>query len=126
MESCRADRSGSPSVTSVKVKSCSSFKACDGRNSTAMGRPGRFGTELFQKPEAASTAIPLPQQRIERTGDLALAAVRPRRLRARCPGVDVEMRPGLRRADEAIEEQRGGDRAGEAAADIVDVRGFRF
>ena len=77
--------------------------------------------ELFQRTAEVSTAIPLAQQGIERTRHLAFAAVRARGLRARRPGIDVEMRPGLGGGDEAVEEQRGRDRSGEAAAHIVDV-----
>src|SRR5688572_24558737 len=107
MESWRAERSGSPSVTSVKAKSCNSFKACDGRISTAMGAtPDRFGAELFQMLARQSTAVAFLQQRIECAGDLALSALGAPGLCARRPRKDVEMRPGLRGSDEAIEEER--------------------
>src|ERR1044072_4870347 len=101
IDSWRAERSGSPSVTSANAKSCSSFKACDGRSSTAIrARPDRFGTELFQNgsPSSSSTScrnlffawgcfaiffrraarglgVPFLEQRIERARNLALAAV---------------------------------------------------
>src|SRR4051812_18528806 len=74
--------------------------------------------------ERSLAAIAFLEQGIERARRLALAAVRPRRLRRLCPAIDVEMRPGPGGRDEAVEEQRGRDRAGKAAADIVDVGGF--
>ena len=51
-----------------------------------------------------SSAVPLAQQLIERAGSLALAALGPCGLRRRRPGVDVEVQPAFRGADEALED----------------------
>ena len=58
----------------------------------------------------------LLHQREQGARRLHLAALRAVRARARVPRVDVKMRPGFGVGDEALQEQRRGDRAGERAA----------
>src|SRR5690349_21176492 len=61
------------------------------------------------------SAIAFAQKFVERAGALAFAAFGTARLRRRRPGEDVEMQPAPGVLDEALQEQRAGDRTGEAA-----------
>ena len=63
--------------------------------------------------------VPLPQQRIDRARAVRLGAFAAAGLGAVAPGGDVEMHPGLGLGDEAVEEQRRGDRARIAVVGIV-------
>src|SRR3984885_3751893 len=74
-------------------------------------RPPQGGGWLFP--------VPLPQQRIDRTRAVGFGAFAAAGFGAVAPGGDVEMRPGLGLGDEAVQEQRGGDRAGIAVIGIV-------
>src|SRR5262249_15613187 len=58
----------------------------------------------------------LTQQLEEGARTLAFAALGSRRLCSGSPGVDVEMQPLPGLSDEALQEQRAGDRAGKGAA----------
>src|SRR3954453_9560594 len=71
-------------------------------------RSGRAGVRR-------GSSIAFAQELVERARCLAFAALRPRRLGRRRPAVDVDMQPGFRRLDEALQEQCAGDRAGETA-----------
>src|SRR5579872_6835534 len=61
------------------------------------------------------SAIAFAQQLVERAGALAFAAFGTARLRRWRPGINVEMQPAPGMLDEALQEQRAGDRAGKAA-----------
>src|SRR5690606_28662191 len=79
------------------------------------GRHFRYDTVSFPGRKAAASGRRLAQVMVERADGLRLAAdgrMRPLGLR---PAVDVEMRPALVAGDEALEEQRRGDRARHAA-----------
>src|SRR5262245_8671981 len=68
------------------------------------------------------SAIARYQQRVERARCLALGTLGPAGLGGLVPGEDIAMQPRLGRADEAPQEQRGGNRAAEiAGGDVVDV-----
>src|SRR6266699_550620 len=57
------------------------------------------------------SSIAFAQQSVDGARGLAFAAFGPRRLCRRRPAVDVEMQPTLGVLDEALQEQRAGDRA---------------
>src|ERR1700716_4321727 len=82
-------------------------------------RSGRAGVRR-------GSSIALPEQFVDGARSLAFAALGPRRLRRRRPAVDIDMQPAFRILDEALQEQRAGDRAGEGArrrvVDIGDLR----
>ena len=61
------------------------------------------------KTELARRAEPLRQQFEQGPRRLHLTALRAMTARRRIPGVNVEMRPGLRIRDETLQEQSGGD-----------------
>src|SRR5688572_21555072 len=61
------------------------------------------------------STISLLEVAINSTDALVGAAERPARFGFRGPTVDVEVRPSLGLLDEALEEQRSRDRAGESA-----------
>src|ERR1700726_3177543 len=78
-------------------------------------RSGRAGVRR-------GSSIAFAQKSIECAGGLAFAALGARRLGGRRPAVDVEMQPAFGALDEALQEQRAGDRAGKGAARrVVDV-----
>src|ERR1700738_175728 len=83
-------------------------------------RSGRAGVRR-------GSSIAFAQQLVDRTRGLAFAALGPRRLCRRRPAVDIDMQPvgGVR--DEALQEQRAGNRAGEVARRlVVDVGDLRI
>src|SRR5260370_10994235 len=61
------------------------------------------------------SSIAFAQQFVDRARGLALAALRTRRFCRGRPAVDVDMQPVPGMLDEALQEQRAGDRAGKAA-----------
>src|SRR5882724_2861222 len=71
-------------------------------------RSGRAGV-------VRGSSIAVAQQFVDGACGLAFAALRSRRFGRRRPAVDIDMQPALRGFDEALQEQRAGDRAGEAA-----------
>src|SRR6195256_893564 len=71
-------------------------------------RSGRAGVRR-------GSPIALPEQFIDRARGLAFAALGPRRLCRRRPAVDIDMQPAFGVLDEALQEQRAGDRAGKRA-----------
>src|SRR5450755_4212318 len=73
------------------------------------------------------SSIAFAEQFEDRARGLAFAALGPRRLRRRRPGIDVEMQPAFGAFDEALQEQRAGDRAGKAAGGrVVEVGDLRI
>src|ERR1700730_13035480 len=83
-------------------------------------RSGRAGV-------TRGSSITFAQQFVDRTRGLAFAAFRPRRFRRRRPAIDIDMQPAFCRLDEALQEQRAGDGACEAAGwRVVDVGHFRI
>src|ERR1700730_8747167 len=78
-------------------------------------RSGRAGVRR-------GSSIAFPEQFEARARGLTLAAFRAPRLRRWRPAIDVDMQPAFRGLDEALQEQRAGDRAGKGAARrVVDV-----
>src|ERR1700692_202474 len=78
-------------------------------------RSGRAGVRR-------GSSIAFAQQFVDGARGLAFTAFRPRRLRRRSPAVDVDMQPAFCALDEALQEQRAGDGAGERARRcVVDV-----
>src|SRR3984885_8539534 len=74
-----------------------------------------------------SSSIAVAQETVDGARRLAFAALGAPRFGGRRPSVDIDMQPTLGRFDEALEKQRAGDRAGEAAGRrIVDVGDFRI
>src|ERR1700704_3062249 len=69
-------------------------------------RSGRAGVRR-------GSCIAFAQQFVDGPRGLAFAALRARRLRRRCPAVDIDMQPAFRLLDETLQEQRAGDGAGE-------------
>src|SRR5690348_17176350 len=61
------------------------------------------------------SAIAFAQELVDCARGLAFAALWPRRLGRRRPGVDIEVQPAPRVLDKALQEQRAGDRAGKGA-----------
>src|SRR6201996_4424745 len=83
-------------------------------------RSGRAGVRR-------GSSIALAQDVIDRPGGLALAAFGPPGFGRRCPAVNIDMQPAFGGLDKALQKQRAGDRAGEAARRrVVDVRDFRI
>src|SRR5260370_24687349 len=83
-------------------------------------RSGRAGVRR-------GSSIALAHQFVDRARGLAFAPLGPRRLRRRRPAVDIDMQPAFRILDEALQEQRAGDGAGERARRrVVDVGDFRI
>src|ERR1700688_4660190 len=83
-------------------------------------RSGRAGVRR-------GSSITFPEQFVDRARGLAFAALRSSRLRRRRPAVDIEMQPAFRALDEALQEQRAGDRAGKRARRrVVDVGDLRI
>src|SRR5260370_18156145 len=83
-------------------------------------RSGRAGVRR-------GSSIAFPEQFVDRARGLAFAALRPSRLRRRCPAVDIEMQPAFRGLDEPLQEQRAGDRAGKRARRrVIDVGDLRI
>src|SRR3954470_21538777 len=82
-------------------------------------RSGRAGVRR-------GSCIAFAQQFVDGSRGLAFAALRARRLRRWRPAVDIDMQPAFRLLDEALQEQRAGDGAGERAGrrivDIADLR----
>src|SRR6186713_1841688 len=73
------------------------------------------------------SSIAFAQQLVDRARGLAFAAFRARGLCGRGPAVDIDMQPAFGIGDEALQEQRAGDRAGEAAGRrVVDVGCLRI
>src|ERR1700687_3003071 len=82
-------------------------------------RSGRAGVRR-------GSSIAFAQQFVDGARGLAFAALRAPRLRRGRPAVDIDMQPGFRVLDEALQEQRAGDGAGERAGRrVVDVGDFR-
>src|ERR1700677_2254157 len=78
-------------------------------------RSGRAGV-------SRGSSIAFAQQFIDRARGLAFAAFRPRRLGRWRPAVDIVVQPVFCLRDEALQEQRAGDRAGKPARGcIVDI-----
>src|SRR5580658_806042 len=105
----------SNSVPSTKRAACTWPRRC------AAARSGRAGVTWGSKrgSKLIGLSVALGQERIKRARRLAFAAFGSRGLGRRGPGIDVEMQPWRCRADEAVEEQRTDDRAGEAAGGDV-------
>src|SRR4030081_2003499 len=83
-------------------------------------RSGRAGVRR-------GSSIAFPEQFVDRARGLAFAPFGARRLRRRRPAVDIDMQPALCLLDEALQEQRAGDGAGERARRrVVDVGDFRI
>src|SRR5882724_9166573 len=83
-------------------------------------RSGRAGV-------SRGSSIAFAQQFVDRARGLAFAALGPRRLRRWRPAVDIDMEPALCVLDEALQEQRAGDGAGEGARwRVVDVGDLRI
>src|ERR1700682_896911 len=83
-------------------------------------RSGRAGV-------SRGSSIAFAQQLIDRAGGLAFPALRPPRFCRRRPAVDIDMQPARRILDEALQEQRAGDRARERARRrIVEVGDLRI
>src|SRR3954471_3733201 len=74
-------------------------------------RSGRAGVSLELKESGSS--ITLAQQFVERARGLAFAAFRAARPGGGRPAVNIDVQPAFCRLDEALQEQRAGDRAGE-------------
>src|ERR1700722_7366196 len=73
------------------------------------------------------SSIAFAEQFVDGACGLAFAAFRARRLRGRCPAVDIDMQPAFGGFDEALQEQRTDDRAGEPARRcIVDIGDLRI
>src|ERR1700733_7510773 len=74
-----------------------------------------------------SSSIAVAQEPVEGARPRASPALGAPRFGGRRPSVDIDMQPTLSCFDEALEKQRAGDRAGEAAGRrIVDVGDFRI
>src|SRR5205085_4088661 len=70
------------------------------------GRAGVMrGSKLTGAPDRRKLSVALLKERIKRARGLTFPAIRTAGLRARRPGEDVEVRPGFRRSDEAVQEQ---------------------
>src|ERR1700692_4118438 len=83
-------------------------------------RSGRAGVRR-------GSSIAFAQQLVDRTRGLAFAALGPRRFCRRRPAVDIDMQPVGGVLDEALQEQRAGNRAGEdARRRVVDVGDLRI
>src|SRR3954447_742769 len=83
-------------------------------------RSGRAGVRR-------GSSIAFAQQLVDRARGLAFAAFGARGFCGRRPAVDIDMQPALRIGDEALQEQRAGDRAGKPAGRrIVDVGCLRI
>src|SRR6266700_2548236 len=61
------------------------------------------------------SSIAFAEQFEDRARRLAFAALGPPGFRRGHPGIDIEMQPASGALDKALQEQRAGDRAGEAA-----------
>src|ERR1700687_3238972 len=73
------------------------------------------------------SSIAFVQQFVDRARRLAFAALRAPRLGRWRPAVDVDMQPAFRLLDEALQEQRTGDGAGESTRRrVVDVGNLRI
>src|SRR6478736_8568618 len=71
------------------------------------------------------SSMAFAQQFVDRARGLAFAALGTPRPCRWCPAIDVGMQPALCVLDEALQEQRAGDRTGEAARRrVVDVGHF--
>src|ERR1700716_313148 len=83
-------------------------------------RSGRAGVRR-------GSSIAFPEQFVDRARGLAFAPLGARRLGRWRPAVDIDMQPALCLLDEALQEQRAGDGAGERARRrVVDVGDFRI
>src|SRR5215216_2579825 len=71
-------------------------------------RSGRAGVRR-------GSSIAFAQQFVDRARGLAFAALGTRGFGRRRPSIDIDMQPALGVGDEALQEQRAGDRAGKAA-----------
>src|SRR5512144_296604 len=73
------------------------------------------------------SSIAFAEQFEERARGLAFATLGPRGFGRRRPRIDVEMQPASGAFDEALQEQRAGDRAGKAARGrVVEVGDLRI
>src|SRR3954454_7983790 len=78
-------------------------------------RSGRAGVRR-------GSSIAFAQQLVDRARGLAFAAFGARGFCGRRPAIDIDMQPALRIADEALQEQCAGNRAGKGTARrVVDV-----
>src|SRR3978361_798120 len=83
-------------------------------------RSGRAGVRR-------GSSIALAQQFVDRARGLAFAALGAPRFRRRRPAVDIDMRPVFGWLHKPLQEQRAGDRAGEAARrSVVDGGDLRI
>src|ERR1700679_1195222 len=81
-------------------------------------RSGRAGVRR-------GSSIAFAQQFVDRACGLAFAALGPCRCGGRGPALDIHMQPAFRSLDEALQEQRAGDRAGKPARwCVVDIGDF--
>src|SRR6266851_3082634 len=73
------------------------------------------------------SSIAFAQEFVDRARGLAFSAFGSRGLCRRGPAIDIDMQPALGLLDEALQEQRAGDRAGKGAArGVVDVGDLRI
>src|SRR5579863_555018 len=71
------------------------------------------------------SSIAVAQKFVDGACGLAFAALRPSWFGRRRPAIDVDMQPACRGLDEALQEQRAGDRACEGAGRrVVDIGDF--
>src|ERR1700756_1382257 len=113
-----AGRSRSGAIASITSKLSPSTKRA------AATLPSRY--LAARSPRAGKrrgSSIAFAQELVEGAGALAFAALGPRRLGRRHPGVDVEMQPAFRMFATTLQEQRAGDRTRERARRRVGDRG---
>src|SRR5690606_30389849 len=92
------------------------------RSSSSMRRASRSRTSSTSNGAIDPLAEALLEHAIGGADALVGSAEGPAGLRFRSPGEDVEVHPGAGVLDEALEEQRGGDRAGlPSVRHMVDV-----
>src|ERR1700693_751043 len=101
-----AGRSRSGAIGSVITNSSPATKRA------AFTLPSRyFAARSARAGVRRGSSIAFAQQFEDRARGLAFAALGPPGLRRRRPGIDIEMQPAFGALDEALQEQRAGDRA---------------
>src|SRR4029077_17014757 len=73
------------------------------------------------------SSIAFAQELVDRARGLAFTALGSRGFCGWRPAIDIDMQPAFRGLDETLQEQRAGDRTGEAAGRrVVDIGDFRI